>query len=158
MKSTATFVVRTIVALGLGMWVISRWGRYENVWHLETLLDDWLVWPGIGRTVLESIPLGPVINLMPFLAAGAVTGLAFNKLKPVYVGMVLAAWSFFLGDGHVVWMRRSGLTYTFYCDLCSGPSWRAVLISMVVVLAATAAGYRIVQVSTANHAEKPDAN
>jgi hypothetical protein len=95
---------------------------------------------------------------MPFLAAGAVTGLAFNKLKPVYVGMVLAAWSFFLGDGHVVWMRRSGLTYTFYCDLCSGPSWRAVLISMVVVLAATAAGYRIVQVSTANHAEKPDAN
>ena len=149
MKSIATFVVRTIVALGLGMWVISRWGRYENVWHLETLLDDWLVWPGIGRTVLESIPLGPVINLMPFLAAGAVTGLAFNKLKPVYVGLALAAWSFFIGDGEVVWMRRFGLTYTD-CITCQA-SWRAVLISMVVVFAATAVGYRIVQSSTAKN-------
>jgi hypothetical protein len=147
LKSTVTFVGRTIVAFALGMWVISLWRVYWHlVWRFENVLTDWLVWPWIGRTVLESLPLGPIVNVVPFLAAGAVTGLAFNKLRSVYVGIVLATWSFFLGDGHVVWMRRFGLTY-WDCLVCQA-SWRAVLLSVIVVFGATAAGYKIIQQMT----------
>jgi hypothetical protein len=130
----------TAAALAAGMGVIYLWRDYwQMVWHCEAMLDRWFVWSELGRTIFESILLGPIVNLLPFLAAGAATALVFHKLRPITVGIFLTTGSLILGDWETGWVSGFGLVYRDCsgCPMQYGP----IVLSMVVVFAAVASGY-----------------
>lgn len=142
MKSGLIFVLRSVASLTSGMGVIFLWRAYRQlVWYCESMLDRWLVWDGLGQTVFESI-LGPITNLIPFIASGAVTALVFPRLRPVSVGIFLTAGAVILGDWETGWVFGFGLRYRD-CLACPVDYW-PIAISAVALFAAMTSAYAFV--------------